>query len=550
MGESSIILSIFLIAIIILKSTTVSSVSVPIAAKGGRKASILNHVNPANSSWDAILSNEELNNNTEYTASVMNHILHNDGYSTEYLEKVRNPEVVANELENAAKFLMHEAEKQNGSSATDYDEKTADLTRVFDGFVLLNNLYDAFVRPGQFNGDGPTNVTVHINLHPWFEVNEQKNEMTVTLTLIQNWKDSRLAYESRLKEPEKLRYVTIPGQMHLVEIWNPDTYFINEKRSYKHEAMGSSDFTKISPQGHVTREQTLTITANCPFHFNERFPFDRPTFFLNLTSFSFNANEIAYHWTDNGVSIVQSPKHELNSGFRMSLISVSDTAFERNGIKSGHSSGLVLEIEFERYLTVYVTRLYLPLACFTLLSIIGLHSSIGPEIGCAFTYLMFGLLSTFMGLSFNGPDFNWGDKRTALDSYYVLCTLTILISGILNILTLRSRSKGSSSVESYEMQMSGGRDPENIRRERLNNRSGNLWENNNDDLEDDIGHDVGSSTKCSRFIECIKSIKNRLIKSSQRTGIYSRLCNFSSCPWIMLCVFISWNAYYWIKNLN
>ncbi|ODN01580.1 Gamma-aminobutyric acid receptor subunit beta [Orchesella cincta] len=548
--------AIFLfLSVIILKFETVNLVSVPIAA-GGPRTAVFSHLHPSNdTSWEdpTILNNAEFNNETDYTASIMNRIIQSNGYSTEYLEKVQNPEVVANELESAAKFLLHEAHMkgENGSASED-DEKTADLTRVLDGFVLLNNLYDALVRPGQFHGDKRTNVYVHIYLHPWFEVNEQKNEMTVTLTLVQNWTDPRLAYESRLKEPEKLPYVTLSSQMHVVEIWNPDTFFFNEKRSYKHEAMGSKDFTKIFPQGQVSREQTMTITANCPFHLNERFPFDRPTFFLNLTSFSFNADEIAYQWSDNGISIVHSNKHELNTGFRMSVISVSDALFQRDDIEAGSSSGLVLEIEFERYLTLYVTRLYLPLACFTLLSIVGLLSSIGPEIGCALTYFMFGLLSIFMGLSFNGPDFSWGDKRTALDSYYLLCTLTIMVTGILNIFKLRKRSKGDSAVESYEMQRSVSRDFQNSRRERVNNRNGSLWDNNNDDLEDDnVEQDVGSSTKCSRFIECIKSVKNGFVKSTRQCHrFYPRFCNSSSYPWIMLGVFMSWNAYYWIKNLS
>lgn len=61
-----------------------------------------------------------------------------------------------------------------------------------------------------------TKIKVDAIIHPWFSVNEQRNEMTVTVTLVQNWSDPRLAYESRLKDPAKFDFVTVWNAFHFL----------------------------------------------------------------------------------------------------------------------------------------------------------------------------------------------------------------------------------------------------------------------------------------------------------------------------------------------
>lgn len=65
----------------------------------------------------------------------------------EYLAHVPDRGAAAEELETAAKYLLSQLEADRKSS----DDGTADVTRVLDGFVFLNNLYESLVRPAGGN---------------------------------------------------------------------------------------------------------------------------------------------------------------------------------------------------------------------------------------------------------------------------------------------------------------------------------------------------------------------------------------------------------------
>ena len=64
----------------------------------------------------------------------------------------------------------------------------------------------------------------------------------------QFWQDPRLAFTSR-PGLEKL----VVGAEYIQSIWVPDTFFVNEKTAYFHEATTENQFLRILHTGEILR---------------------------------------------------------------------------------------------------------------------------------------------------------------------------------------------------------------------------------------------------------------------------------------------------------
>ena len=64
----------------------------------------------------------------------------------------------------------------------------------------------------------------------------------------QFWKDDRLIFERKVGL-EKL----VVGAEYINLIWTPDTFFVNEKTAYFHEATTENQFLRILHDGNVLR---------------------------------------------------------------------------------------------------------------------------------------------------------------------------------------------------------------------------------------------------------------------------------------------------------
>ena len=62
------------------------------------------------------------------------------------------------------------------------------------------------------------------------------------------WKDPRLSFNG----PKKVSTLSVSTEF-LKSIWVPDTFFVNEKKSYFHTATTSNEFLRISQTGDILR---------------------------------------------------------------------------------------------------------------------------------------------------------------------------------------------------------------------------------------------------------------------------------------------------------
>ncbi|CDW60584.1 GABA receptor subunit [Trichuris trichiura] len=103
-------------------------------------------------------------------------------------------------------------------------------------------------------------------------------DYTLDFYLRQNWHDPRLDI-NRLGAKEEL---TVSWE-YTKDIWLPDTFFPNEKKSYFHQATTHNSFLRIKGTGEVLTSQRLTVTASCPMML-QLFPLDSQECTLEIES--------------------------------------------------------------------------------------------------------------------------------------------------------------------------------------------------------------------------------------------------------------------------
>ena len=73
-------------------------------------------------------------------------------------------------------------------------------------------------------------------------------DFTLDMYFRQFWQDPRLSFEKRLGL-EKL----VVGAEYIKLIWVPDTFFVNEKTAYFHDATTDNQFLRILHTGEILR---------------------------------------------------------------------------------------------------------------------------------------------------------------------------------------------------------------------------------------------------------------------------------------------------------
>ena len=116
----------------------------------------------------------------------------------------------------------------------------------------------------------------------------QFQDFTLDMYFRQFWQDPRLSFS----EPglEKL----VVGAEYIKLIWVPDTFFVNEKSAYFHDATTENQFLRILHTGEILRSVKLSIKASCPMNL-QYFPMDRQLCYIEIESCEYHYR--SYHST-------------------------------------------------------------------------------------------------------------------------------------------------------------------------------------------------------------------------------------------------------------
>ncbi|XP_021961461.1 gamma-aminobutyric acid receptor subunit beta isoform X2 [Folsomia candida] len=228
--------------------------------------------------------------------------------------------------------------------------------KVSDILNTIREGYDKRVRPNY--GGEPVVVGVTMYILSISSLSEVHMDFTVDFYFRQTWTDPRLSF----KGPPGVKTLSV-GTEFLKTIWVPDTFFVNEKKSYFHTATTSNEFLRISESGDVIRSLRLTVTATCPMNL-QYFPMDRQLCTVEIESFGYTMSDLRYRWAKGLESVgissdVSLPQFKVN-GHRQQAVEIS--------LSSGNYSRLACEILFERALGFYIIQIYVPASLIVVIS--------------------------------------------------------------------------------------------------------------------------------------------------------------------------------------
>ncbi|PAV76790.1 hypothetical protein WR25_25930 isoform B [Diploscapter pachys] len=254
-------------------------------------------------------------------------------------------------------LLMFIIARQYALETEDEQINTMKLSEVLD--KLINNAtYDKRLRPNY--GGKPVDVGITIHVSSISAVSEVDMDFTLDFYMRQTWQDPRLAFgEVDLGLPNKISSLTV-GVDYLDKLWKPDTFFPNEKRSFFHVATTHNSFLRIDKDGTVYTSQRLTVTATCSMKL-QLFPMDSQRCKLEIESYAYSTDEIAYYWCsrdNNNCTGIKKEEIELPSyAFDDRNICMNRTVFKN---ASGSYSRLIVTFIFDRESGFYMLQIFLP----------------------------------------------------------------------------------------------------------------------------------------------------------------------------------------------
>jgi len=173
-----------------------------------------------------------------------------------------------------------------------------------NGHPLKNHLnptwngFDRFVNPTAVHGE-PVKVEVNMFLREVGPLNLDDSSFTLQVTLRQVYNDSRLAYREGNGAPE---HITLSGD-ELDTIWQPDTFVRNERKLVFHENLQSYSapnmYARIYPDGKIQMSQRVTMQLSCPKLKYQLEASNEAQCSMDLASYGFKENEMAYLWKDD-----------------------------------------------------------------------------------------------------------------------------------------------------------------------------------------------------------------------------------------------------------
>ncbi|XP_072352809.1 gamma-aminobutyric acid receptor subunit beta-1-like isoform X2 [Scyliorhinus torazame] len=188
--------------------------------------------------------------------------------------------------------LVCYAQRVNGSS---------NMSHVKDTVDNLLKGYDIRLRP-DFGGL-PVVVGMNIDIAGIDMVSEVNMDYTLTMYFQQSWRDKRLSYSG------------IPLNLTLDnrvadQLWVPDTYFINDKKSFVHGVTVKNRMIRLHPDGTVLYSLRITTTAACMMDLR-RYPLDEQNCTLEIESYGYTTDDIEFQWTGGNYAVTGVEKIEL-----------------------------------------------------------------------------------------------------------------------------------------------------------------------------------------------------------------------------------------------
>uniref|UniRef100_A0A8C2FH24 Gamma-aminobutyric acid type A receptor beta3 subunit n=1 Tax=Cyprinus carpio TaxID=7962 RepID=A0A8C2FH24_CYPCA len=230
-----------------------------------------------------------------------------------------------------------------------YANEPGNMSFVKETVDKLLKGYDIRLRP-DFGG-APVAVGMSIDVASI----DMVSEVNMISYYYQYW-DKRLAYSG------------IPLNLTLDnrvadQLWVPDTYFLNDKKSFVHGVTVKNRMIRLHPDGTVLYGLRITTTAACMMDLR-RYPLDEQNCTLEIESYGYTTDDIEFYWKGGenavtGVSRIELPQFSI----------VDYKLVSRNVVFStGAYPRLSLSFKLKRNIGYFILQTYMPSNLITILS--------------------------------------------------------------------------------------------------------------------------------------------------------------------------------------
>ncbi|EPY82208.1 gamma-aminobutyric acid receptor subunit beta-3-like protein [Camelus ferus] len=182
------------------------------------------------------------------------------------------------------------------------------------------------------------------------------SDYTLTMYFQQYWRDKRLAYSG------------IPLNLTLDnrvadQLWVPDTYFLNDKKSFVHGVTVKNRMIRLHPDGTVLYGLRITTTAACMMDLR-RYPLDEQNCTLEIESYGYTTDDIEFYWRGGDKAVTGVERIELP---QFSI--VEHRLVSRNVVfATGAYPRLSLSFRLKRNIGYFILQTYMPSILITILS--------------------------------------------------------------------------------------------------------------------------------------------------------------------------------------
>ncbi|XP_072481974.1 gamma-aminobutyric acid receptor subunit theta isoform X2 [Notamacropus eugenii] len=228
------------------------------------------------------------------------------------------------------------------------------MTQVKEIVDRLLKGYDVRLRP-DFGGN-PVTVGMSIHISSIDQISEVNMDYTITMYFQQSWRDKRLAYSDFDFN------LTLDNRV-ADQLWLPDTYFLNDKKSFLHGVTVKNRMIRLHPDGTVLYGLRITTTAACMMDLR-RYPLDQQNCTLEIESYGYTVDDIVFYWQGNDSAVTGMDTLELPQFTIMEQRLVTREVV----FTTGSYLRLSLSFRIKRNIGYFILQTYMPSVLITILS--------------------------------------------------------------------------------------------------------------------------------------------------------------------------------------